>query len=280
MDDGALHFALRRLQRLVTTPRVWGVMVGVAVLLGAAGPFGTYESLPFLPRIAYWFGVACSTFAAGYFTAILAITALPARLPRPLGLTLGGLAVSLPVTLIVVALNRVLFGHLESAGSILTLYANCAVISTVVVYLFTLLDRRASTADATAAQADAPAAAGAAPEVSPSASTEAPAPARPPIVERLPHRLRGKLISLSVQDHYVEVRTDQGTGLVLIRLADAIRETAGVPGLQIHRSHWVALDAVEGAVRRDGRLMLKLPGEVLLPVSRSQVDAVRKAGLA
>lgn len=280
MDDGVVHFALRKLQHLAVTPRVWGTLVGIAVLLGAAGPFGTYESIPFLPRIAYWFGIASSTFAAGYLTALLVLTALPRAMPRLLRLALAGLAASFPVTLIVVAFNRALFGHFESAGSILTLYANCAVISTAVVYLFTLLDRPVP-ADAPA-QTKTPAAAIATPDApSPApAATEPAAPARPPIVERLPHRLRGKLISLTVQDHYVEVRTDQGTGLVLIRLADAIRETTGVPGLQIHRSHWVALDAVEGSLRRDGRLMLKLPGGVLLPVSRSQMEAVRKAGLA
>lgn len=281
MDDGPLHFALRRLQHLAATPRVWGALAGVAVLLGAAGPFGTYESMPFLPRLAYWMGVACATFAAGYLTAQLTLARLPASMPRFVRLALAGLAASLPVTLIVVALNRALFGHFDSAGGVLMLYADCAVVTTVTVYMFTLFDPTARagkaapddapTDPATETAADGPPAAPAAngPE----------APARPPIVERLAPRLRGRLISLTVNDHYVEVRTDQGTGLVLMRLADAMRETAGVPGLQIHRSHWVALDAVQGAVRRDGKLLLKMPGGALLPVSRGQVDAVRKAGL-
>ena len=45
--------------------------------------------------------------------------------------------------------------------------------------------------------------------------------------------------------NYVEVWTERGTHLVLMRLSDAIRETAGENGLQIHRSHWVALGAVK-----------------------------------
>lgn len=286
MEDGALHFALRRLQHLAATPRVWGALVGVAVLLGAAGPFGTYESMAFLPRLAYWMGVACATFAAGYLTALLALALLPASMPRLARLALSGLAASLPVTLIVVGLNRALFGHFDSAGGVLVLYADCAVVTTVMVYLFTLLDPPVP--------AEGPAATSPRPDTPPLSTADRPAggpqegpaaiePAasvRPPIVERLAPRLRGRLISLTVNDHYVEVRTDQGTGLVLMRLADAIRETAGVPGLQIHRSHWVALDAVQGAVRRDGKLLLKMPGGALLPVSRSSAEAVRKAGLA
>lgn len=285
MKDGALHFALRRLQRLATAPRVWGALVGIAVLLGAAGPFGTYASMPLLPRLAYWMGVACATFAAGYLTAQIALALMPPAVSRLARLALAGLAASLPVTLIVVALNRALFGHFDSAGGVLALYANCAVATSVLVYLFTLLDpsARAEETAAAAPRREAPAgptadAAGGPPGAP--AMSEPAAPVRPPIVERLAPRLRGTLVSLTVRDHYVEVRTDRGTGLVLIRFADAIRETAGIPGMQIHRSHWVALDAVQGAVRRDGKLMLKLPGGVQLPVSRSHADAVRKAGLA
>ena len=281
MEDGALHFAVRRLQHLAATPRVWGALVGVAVLLGAAGPFGTYESMAFLPRLAYWMGVACATFAAGYLTALLALALLPASMPRLARLALSGLAASLPVTLIVVGLNRALFGHFDSAGGVLVLYADCAVVTTVMVYLFTLLDPPARAEETAVAAApgqatDTPAGG---PPATPTASEPA-ASVLPPIVERLAPRLRGRLISLTVNDHYVEVRTDQGTGLVLMRLADAIRETTGVAGLQIHRSHWVALDAVQGAVRRDGKLLLKMPGGALLPVSRSSAEAVRKAGLA
>lgn len=83
-----------------------------------------------------------------------------------------------------------------------------------------------------------------------------------------------------MQDHYVDVHTDKGNTLVLMRLADAIAEMEGVSGMQIHRSHWVALDAVAGSLRKDGRLFLRMTDEKLLPVSRSSLDAVRVAGLA
>ena len=64
-----------------------------------------------------------------------------------------------------------------------------------------------------------------------------------------------------------------------MRFADAIRETDGVNGLQIHRSHWVALDAVAGTHRHNGRLFLAMQDGTRLPVSRSRAEEVRGAGL-
>lgn len=83
-----------------------------------------------------------------------------------------------------------------------------------------------------------------------------------------------------MQDHYVEIRTDKGGALVLMRLADAIAETEGVAGLQIHRSHWIAIGQVAQSVRLGGRLMLKMKDGTMLPVSRSYIEEVRAAGLA
>ena len=83
-----------------------------------------------------------------------------------------------------------------------------------------------------------------------------------------------------VEDHYVDIVTDKGKTLVLMRLADAMREAAAIPGLQIHRSHWVARDAVVRTQRADGKLSLELSNGLRLPVSRGFLPAVKEAGLA
>jgi hypothetical protein len=69
------------------------------------------------------------------------------------------------------------------------------------------------------------------------------------------------LANMTMQDHYIDIRTDRGGTLLLMRLADAIAETNVVDGLQIHRSHWVAKNAVQGAVRKEGRTFLKMRDE-------------------
>ena len=101
----------------------------------------------------------------------------------------------------------------------------------------------------------------------------------PPILDRLSADNRGYLISLSVQDHYVEITTSNGQQLVLLRLVDAIKETDGVEGLQTHRSHWVAKDAVVSGRRSGDRAFLKLVDGREIPVSRTNVPEVIKAGL-
>ena len=101
----------------------------------------------------------------------------------------------------------------------------------------------------------------------------------PPILERVPLLQRGRLLALVVEDHYVDIVTDKGKTLVLMRLADAIREAGAVTGLQIHRSHWVARDAVVKVHRSEGKLSLELSNGLKLPVSRGYLPAVKAAGL-
>ena len=101
----------------------------------------------------------------------------------------------------------------------------------------------------------------------------------PAILERVPLPQRGLLLALVVEDHYVDIVTDRGKTLVLMRLADAIREAASVPGLQIHRSHWVATGAVVRAHRSEGKVLLELSNGLRLPISRGYLPAAKDAGL-
>ena len=62
-----------------------------------------------------------------------------------------------------------------------------------------------------------------------------------PFLDRLPAKFRAADIhAVSAEDHYLRVHTSAGETMILMRLADAIRELAGLEGLQIHRSWWVA----------------------------------------
>jgi hypothetical protein len=255
------------LQALVFSPRFWGVMLTVAVILGVTGPFGTFAQLPLLPRLAYWLALALVTFAAGYVTIGLMLRYLLGGIGvRPVRIVLAGLAAGVPVTAVVELLNHLIFDDpVAATGGLLTLYVNCSVIAGLVSLLFGLVDRGPEAAGVPAPEER--------------SGPAAPAP-RPPLLDRLPPNARGRLLYLSMQDHYVDVHTEAGSALVLMRLADAIRETDGAPGLQIHRSHWVARDAVDGTRRKDGKLHLKMRDGALLPVSRSFQDAVKAAGIA
>ncbi len=88
--------------------------------------------------------------------------------------------------------------------------------------------------------------------------------------ERLPHGLRtARLLALEAEDHYLRVHTDSGSGLILLRMADAVAELEAVEGAQTHRSWWVARAAVVSSERGSGRATLTLKGGQEVPVSRS-----------
>ncbi|GAA0647084.1 LytTR family DNA-binding domain-containing protein [Brevundimonas lenta] len=108
----------------------------------------------------------------------------------------------------------------------------------------------------------------------------APAGATPArFLDRLPLKLRGATIRAVVsEDHYLRIHTDRGSDLILMRLADALKELEGLEGAQTHRSWWVAKDAVRSVSRGEGRATLTLEGGLEAPVSRRYAKALRDAG--
>jgi DNA-binding LytR/AlgR family response regulator len=108
------------------------------------------------------------------------------------------------------------------------------------------------------------------------APDQEPAPQRTKLQERLPGE-RGEIISMSMQDHYVEVTSTGGVDLILMRMSDAIGELDGLPGIRLHRSHWAALAHV-AAVEKDGqRWKALLSDGRALPISNTYIGPLRQA---
>ena len=103
-------------------------------------------------------------------------------------------------------------------------------------------------------------------------------PAKSPsagFLDRLPAQVGRDVVYLKVAGHYVEVVTTRGSGVILQRLMDAVRELGG-RGMQTHRSYWVAHRHVRYFVRRDRRTLLHLTGDHEVPVSRTFLPEVRR----
>lgn len=253
----ALQLALREMQRHFSDWRVLASMALVAGILGVAGPFGTFEQLNVGARLAYWAAIVISTYGLGYAASAVLSKLLGLRLRQAWArmLTLGALT-GVPVTLAVLAVNLVAFGG--PGIPVPDLWAQCTLIGMGVIAISEIVDvamrGHAATAPATA---------------------EAP----PPILDRVPLPSRGALWALVVQDHYVEIVTERGRTLVLMRLGDAIREVGATKGVQIHRSHWVALPAVAKVTKPDGKPTVELPDGRRLGISRGYLAAAREAGL-
>ena len=275
MNRKALQLALREMQA-ATTNRISRIgMMLVTVLLAMSGPFGTFQSFNLGQRFGYWAVMVVASYltgqAASTFFLELLRGQISQRWPRVI---VAGLLASLPVTIVVMVVNGVAYQHVDIQSSLM-IWLYTIIVTLAVVVMFVTLSE---------VMAGAPAAAPGVTASATVAETSQPAAALPPspqpaILDRVPLRQRSRLIALIVEDHYVDIVTDKGRTLVLMRLADAIREAAPVPGLQVHRSHWVASDAVVRAQRSEGKVMLELSNGMRLPVSRGFLPAAKDAGL-
>ena len=126
--------------------------------------------------------------------------------------------------------------------------------------------------------------AGASPRASRSSALESPPSAEQAaglqarFLDRLPPEVGRDVIYLKVSGHYITVVTTAGSGILLMRFADAVAELEGA-GMQVHRSFWVAYRHITAIEQREGRTVVYLTGGEVVPVSRTFVAAVRAAAI-
>lgn len=234
----------------MTHPVRASALCGVAVILTLVAPFGTDVVMRPLPRLVYWLAVAWLTYSAGYVANGVAVRAAPDKLT--LRILIAGPLTGLGVLAIVFLLNGLAIGSWALGQDFLGLGANVIGIAIIIATILQIAH-------------------------APGRQDKAPAP--PALLDRLPLDKRAPLVSISVEDHYVRVRTTKGEAMILMRLGDAIREVGETPGLQVHRSHWVALDQVKAATRKGDGALLHMSSGPDLPVSRANLPKLREAGL-
>ncbi|MEM1379536.1 MAG: LytTR family DNA-binding domain-containing protein [Pseudomonadota bacterium] len=101
----------------------------------------------------------------------------------------------------------------------------------------------------------------------------------PQLVSRLKPSLRDSaILALSAEDHYVRVYTADGDDLLLLRLSDAIAQTRGLDGQQIHRSWWIAREGVSEIRKRTEGGTAILKNGVEAPISRARFKELKAAG--
>ena len=96
---------------------------------------------------------------------------------------------------------------------------------------------------------------------------------------RLSAKRRGaRLIAIEAHDHYLKVHTDAGAELITLRFSDAINDLVQAHGWRVHRSWWVAADAIEEVRWRRGGGEIRLLDGLRAPVSRTYSARLREAG--
>ena len=249
-----MQLAKRELHTFFTTKPILIGTVGAGLLLGLAGPFGTEEVMRLIPRMIYWVVIAMVTFLTGSIVDEVMRPRLSRILPVWLAVVLTAVITGTAITVELVGINALVFGFVPDPRGLLILAANVFAASLIISGTLVMIGRE-------------------------TAKTASPPLDAPRLLDRLPLEKRGALISLSAVDHYVEVVTTTGTELVLMRLSDAIAETAPLKGLHLHRSHWAVQDQITSVARQSGKAEVTLSDGRTLPVSRSNLPALKDAGL-
>ncbi len=96
------------------------------------------------------------------------------------------------------------------------------------------------------------------------------------LLSNMPLEKRGQLLCLQIDDHYLNIHTDKGNHLVLMRFKDALTLVKYYPGIQTHRSWWVEKKAIYKSYREGRKLTLVLSNNITVPVSKNYVDSVRE----
>lgn len=240
-----------------------GLAMLFAALLAFLGPFSTYR-FDVVQRIGYWTMLMAawlilSLIAAGLASLMPFVRSRGAVARRVVTVLLA----SLPMLLVVGVANNMMSGWVPYTSKVIELYVSVLIIGGGYTYLADWF------AVGSAAE----------PIIRPESSIDRSAP--PPevfaveetpsdtaLIDRLPPHIRADILCLQVEDHYVRVHSRHGSVMVLIRFSDALRGIDHIPGSQVHRSWWVAADAVE-SLRKNGRTaQLTLSNGTSVPVSQ------------
>ena len=187
MNNLALQPALREWRRHMAEPARVASLMGASVILALMGPFNTEDVMRFVPRLAYWGAIVVLCYSVGYFGNIIG-----EHLAGPRASLLRRAAFCVPLTAVgvlavVYVMTGLAIGFWATGLELLLLSANVIVISAIITGVFLLV------AHTTVGQADIP----------------------PALLDRIPFEKRAPLVSLSVEDRYLRIRTTKGDGALL-----------------------------------------------------------------
>jgi hypothetical protein len=249
----ASRMTSRQLWRRVALDVLLLALVGL--VMAELGPYRTLD-IPHLLRTVYWL---LAVFGAG-LAALLVDRAMGDRV-RGFWLRIAAVSalITPPVTLYVYSLNATMLGLPRRWWLIHQLAWQVFVVMLLLITLRALLWRRV---------------------------VETQTIVMPPLPDaernfrlRLSAKRRSaNLIAVEAEDHFVRVHTDNGSELVSMRFSDAIEELGRAYGHRVHRSWWIAAEAIEAVRWARGGGQVRLIGGIVVPVSRSYVAALKSAG--
>ncbi len=244
---------------------IWLASIIVATI---ASPFGTSVIAEWPMRAVYWLVIVSVSVVIGYAIRAVSIALVGIRRPVLLDVVM--------IVLILLVITPVIWGFTRIARFIpetdlmpLSVVAGYVILCASVI----VVGRRVM-----------PGFEGPPVDIVRETATEPivqPSRAHPPrILRRLEPGMHGQILRLTANDHFVEIATVNGIASLRMRLTDAIAEMEPVIGYCVHRSHWVAHDAIVRVERQNTqKLYVVLANGEQIPVSRKYRVNLERAGL-
>lgn len=233
------------------------ILAAIGLLMGTLSPYGVIIA-PIGLHYLYWLVAIVGGGIIGLAVEHLLDRRIAARWPRVLAVSL---AMTPPVTLFVLGANRLMLGdRSDFVPAYLGLLWQVFALSLPIMAVRALVWRD--------------------PVIETRTLVELPLPeAEATFRRRLSAKRRtARLIAVEAHDHYLRVHTDAGSELVTMRFASALAELARAHGYRVHRSWWVAADAIESVRWHRGGGVARLVGEIEAPVSRTYRPLLKEAG--
>lgn len=254
-----MQFAQRqRLSQRLGKTLLVGTVLGL--LLGFAGPFGTYPSFPTATRYAFWIGLTL----AGVIAVLATDTGLPMHRLRGGLVRVGAVALlsAIPMTFVVAwTMTQIQQDRAYSPPQLLGLFWGVAAVQLLIAYACI----KALPPLPKPLSGD------------PGAEVTQDTSVRYPefLLSKLPAGSDSKILALETEDHYLRVHTESGTALILMKMTDAVALLHPELGAQVHRRWWVAAAGVAGMRVQEQKSVLVLTNGKSVPVGRSFAAAAR-----
>lgn len=231
--------------------RTLSFAVVAGIVFGVFGPFGSFLNGDVVLRIFSWTGnLVGGTLIVGLL--LPPITRFAIRLGLPM---LAGLAIAILVTAALGSVFAALYGHWLWPYAITRVrpvdwFSQSLLVELCLLGLWIVIDlaRQALT------------------------KSPPPKPVEPAV------NLKEPVLCLQMEDHYVRIHRASGSTLELMPLHEAIGRYGSPDGLQVHRSWWVAGNAVAEADRDVRNWRLRLSNGLFVPVARNRIVDVRARG--
>jgi hypothetical protein len=259
--------------------RMCAIALVAGLLLGIIGPFGTFKSMSTVTRFSFWMGgIAIGMIIHIPLFYAAALFGTQYRLPPWVWVSLSAVVAALPMTFVINGIFATMIGA-TNLDSMPQLYPFVLAISLPMQWVsYWTRDQSSPAPASTMVTTPLPPVGSVDVALLQTVATPVAASSGVKLFPRLPGRLGRDIVCLEMEDHYVRIHTALGDAMIHMRMADAVQELEGIEGMLVHRSWWVARQAITGWSRDGKTLTLRLSNGKSVPVARDRQPLVKAAG--